>query len=101
MSDDLQPSRTTRSARVEKRWRIQAAVVLGLVAVLVVIAMLAGNSGGTPSASPAPPPTTAPSGAVQSGDLLAFSIAGARARSSRPSVAPTPVRAPRWSCHPT
>jgi len=77
MSDDLQPSRTSRSARVEKRWRIQAAVVLGLVAVLIVIALLAGNNGGTPSASPAPPPTTAPSGAVQPGDLLAFSIAGA------------------------
>src|SRR4029079_3970904 len=53
------------------------AVVLGLVAVLIVIALLAGNNGGTPSASPAPPPTTAPSGAVHPGDLLAFSIEGA------------------------
>ena len=78
MSDDeLQPSRASRSARVEKRWKIQAAVVAGLVILLIVIAMLAGNSGGTPSASPAPPPTTAPSGAVQPSDLLAFSITGA------------------------
>jgi hypothetical protein len=77
MSDDgRQPSRTSRSARVEKRWRIQAAVALGLIALLLVVAMLAGNNGGTPSASPAPPPT-APSVAVQSNDLLAFSISGA------------------------
>jgi len=77
MSDDLQPSRASRSARVEKRWKIQAAVVAGLVVVLIAIAMLAGNNGSTPSASPAPPPATAPSGAATQADLLAFSITGA------------------------
>jgi hypothetical protein len=78
MSDDeLQPSRASRSARVEKRWKIQAGIALGLIALLIVVAMLAGNNDGTPSASPAPPPTTAPSVAVQQGDLLAFSISGA------------------------
>jgi len=78
LSDDqLQPSRASRSARVEKRWRIQAAVVLGLVVLLIAIAMLAGNGGSTPSASPTPLPSAAPSGAAKPGDLLALSIAGA------------------------
>jgi LytR cell envelope-related transcriptional attenuator/LytR_cpsA_psr family len=78
MSDDeLRPSRTLRSARVEKRWKIQAAVVVALVVVLIAIAMLAGNNGSTPSASPAPPPTVAATGAIPPSDLLAFSITGA------------------------
>ncbi|HEX3299907.1 MAG TPA: LCP family protein [Actinomycetota bacterium] len=80
MSDDQQqPSRASRSARVEKRWRIQAAVVVGLVILLIAIAMLAGNGGSTPSASPTPLPSAAPSGAAKPGDLLAFSMTGAPA----------------------
>jgi hypothetical protein len=75
--DQSQPSRAARSARVEKRWRIQAGVVLGLVVLLIAVAMLANGSGSTPSASPAPVPSAAPSGAAKPGDLLAFSIAGA------------------------
>jgi LytR cell envelope-related transcriptional attenuator len=78
MSDErLQPSRASRSARVEKRWRIQAAVVVGLVIVLIVIAMLAGNGGSSPSAAPTPLPSAAASGAAKPDEMLAFSIAGA------------------------
>jgi LytR cell envelope-related transcriptional attenuator len=79
MSDQngAQPSRTQRSQRVERRWRVQA-VVAGAVVLLVVIWLVVRSSGGDEPGAAASGSGT-PSAAVAEGpaSLLAFSVTGA------------------------
>ena len=76
MNDDRTPSRTARSRQVERRWRVEAVVVIALIAALIGIAAFA-TGGGEPAATPAPTPTTAATTAGGPAQLLAFAVTGA------------------------
>jgi hypothetical protein len=74
---DVRPSRSERSQRVERRWRVQGAIAAGVV-VLIVIWLVARSAGDNePAASPTA--TSTPSATVVDGpaQLLALSVTGA------------------------
>lgn len=76
MSDrDARPSRAARSRQVERRWRVQAVVVVVLIGLVIGAAALA-SGGDEPSATPLPPPTTGSPVDAGPSQLLAFAVTG-------------------------
>jgi len=77
MSDQTPgPSRAERSRRVERRWRVQALVVVVLILALIGVAAIA-SGGNTPAPTPAPSPTTGASPGSGPSQLLALAVTGA------------------------
>jgi hypothetical protein len=76
MSDhDGQPSRAARSRQIERRWRVQAVVVVVLIGVVIGIAALSSGAN-DPTATPLPSPTTGSPVAEGPSQLLALAVTG-------------------------